>query len=592
MPPTNGASTSPVRSPRPAPRPLRPAPVAVGAPGAPRPGWRLLENHERLSRSVIWKQLEGYYQSATLQTWSRGDGAVPCYVTCNAVIADVYAELVQSALLDMYDQLDGGEPIYIVELAAGSGMFGHHMVRALEQRLRAFSRLASLDVRYVMTDFTETTVAAWDEVDSLRPYRESGKLDTAIFWPERDDAIRLRFSGGVLDPSTVQNPVFVIANYLFDSVPADCFRTLGGNLHEIRYAVYEDTTVTNSPQHPFARMRTDIECRRVNGDYYGEANRDAILAEYAAEFPDTTFSVPVSALAMVDRMHALSRGRWVLLSSDKGYVSPATLGHVMKLDFAEHGSISFSVNYDAIVRYAARHGATSFSTSREYASLQTIATAFAPGRGSTSEIGLERTRETFRARILETDTLNAVSRMQGPFIAACGTPSTPHQCEEAFAAGLAFVRAMRFDPWAFASCAPMFQQVVERLPEICRPDVQDLLAHVESAVYPGLRSSAETLLVISLLYAQGGWFSPALQTALRARKTLGETEGSLLALGTAYEACRMYEDAAAAFEQLRATLPQQDIMGESELAQQANLTARIAKLRQLAREALVDKRVA
>src|SRR5262249_51653777 len=152
-------------------------------------------------------------------------------------------------LLDALPSLDLEQPLYILELATGSGTFSFYAMRALRSRLASLPQLAGFDWRYVMTDFTESTVSAWDAVSSFAELRAEGRVESAVFWPEVDERIPLRGTGTVLAPTT--NPTVVVANYFFDSIRSDCFRIRNGELLEARYATVVDDAVRPDARHPF-----------------------------------------------------------------------------------------------------------------------------------------------------------------------------------------------------------------------------------------------------------------------------------------------------------------------------------------------------
>jgi hypothetical protein len=311
-----------------------------------------------LSESSLWTLLEEYYLAATLDTWNPSEGAVPCYITSNAVIGDVYAELICATILDQIATLDPAEPIHVIELAAGAGMFGFHVLRALSARIERSSVLRTLKIRYVMTDFTANNVSGWDRVTSFAPFRASGLLDSAVYWPEKDRSLSLRASGTTLTPDTGVNGAIVIANYFFDSLRADAFRVMDGKLHELRYSAFEDRSLADNAKRPFSRISTTVTCVPTRLDYYEKEHLNAILGEYLAQPGSATVTFPTGAFEVLDNLRALFPKGVALISSDKGFTDLEYVKHSVKPDFAEHGSISFTVNYDAIARYFRQLGGT------------------------------------------------------------------------------------------------------------------------------------------------------------------------------------------------------------------------------------------
>src|SRR5260370_23820590 len=86
----------------------------------------------RLSESQIWEWQRQYFEGKGIQAWSAGE--VPQYITSNAYIAAAYSRIVlgwTDAL--RAGSLDKDQPVYILELGAGSGRFAYKMLRRLSQ---------------------------------------------------------------------------------------------------------------------------------------------------------------------------------------------------------------------------------------------------------------------------------------------------------------------------------------------------------------------------------------------------------------------------------------------------------------------------
>src|SRR5262245_52497006 len=94
---------------------------ATPAPPEPRV---TLEQDQRLSDSLIWTLQRESYRRLGTQAWTSGQ--LPWYVTSNAFIARAYARMVVGWLRDLLaaGAVDRGQPLYVIELASGSGHFG------------------------------------------------------------------------------------------------------------------------------------------------------------------------------------------------------------------------------------------------------------------------------------------------------------------------------------------------------------------------------------------------------------------------------------------------------------------------------------
>jgi len=136
-----------------------------------------IEQDVRFSESILWKLQRQYYDLRGPQAWASG--AVPSYVTTNPYIAHVYAHIVLAYLRDAAASLDRERPIYIVELAAGSGRFAYLFLKAFHA-LKNASSVRALDVRYVMTDFTRANVRAWAAQPAFKPVKAGIAADVTI----------------------------------------------------------------------------------------------------------------------------------------------------------------------------------------------------------------------------------------------------------------------------------------------------------------------------------------------------------------------------------------------------------------------------
>lgn len=310
-----------------------------------------LETPCRLSRSVLWRLQRRYFERRGISAWS--DGEVPHRVTNSPYLARGYSRMIAAFLRDWQDALDPSQPVYIVELGAGAGRLGFHLVRQLE--LAALP--PSVAVRYVMTDFAESTVAAWRAHPQLAGWLDAGRLDLARFDAEHDAAIALERSGATLSPGALRNPLVVVANYVFDSLPLDGFSVAGGRLHEwaVRLCSTRPDTDLDDPE-VLGRARLAWDRRAVEAaGYYGDPALDRILDEHRA-LDDTAFTFPSAALGCLARLSDIAGGRLLVLSADKGDVDEDALRGQTGPNLTLHGSFSIAVNYHAIARFVRLRG--------------------------------------------------------------------------------------------------------------------------------------------------------------------------------------------------------------------------------------------
>src|SRR5512133_2789896 len=82
-----------------------------------------LESGRPLAQSSLWRLQRRYFDEAGIAAWSAGD--VPLYVTSNPFIARTYAQTVAAFVRDgmTAQTIDPSQPLYVLELGAGSGRF-------------------------------------------------------------------------------------------------------------------------------------------------------------------------------------------------------------------------------------------------------------------------------------------------------------------------------------------------------------------------------------------------------------------------------------------------------------------------------------
>src|SRR5215207_6053264 len=138
----------------------------------------ILGDHQRLSESMLWQLQTRYFEHQGVNAWRSG--TVPHYITSNPFIARAYAQVVCGYLRDCRAArlIDESQPVYMVELGAGSGRFGFHFFKKLAELLPHFA-LQHLPIKIVLTDFAQQTIDYWTQHPVLRALVERGSLDFA-----------------------------------------------------------------------------------------------------------------------------------------------------------------------------------------------------------------------------------------------------------------------------------------------------------------------------------------------------------------------------------------------------------------------------
>jgi tetratricopeptide (TPR) repeat protein len=238
-------------------------------------------------------------------------------------------------------------------------------------------------VRYVLTDFTESNLAAWRAHPRLKPYFEAGMLDLARFDAERDTELRLERSGVVLSPSSGQNPMLFVANYVFDSLSHDVFRVRKGVLEEglatLRLVKREDARDQEMLEH--VDVTYDYRPVENAATYYpDEPLAGRILADYARRLGDTAFTFPLGGMRCLQHLAAIAGGRLCVLTADKGHAREVDLLGLADPGLARHrGGVSMMVNYHALGELLKYRGGFMLAQVNRAASLEICVLALVGG---------------------------------------------------------------------------------------------------------------------------------------------------------------------------------------------------------------------
>ena len=302
----------------------------------PAHGRVVLETRQRLSGSVLWRLQRAFFEQRGIAAWS--DEIVPHYITNNPRIAAAYAHVVRQFVTGA----SANARVYIVELGSGSGRFAYRFLNKLH---------AEVPVTYVLTDVSERTLTALEAHPYLQRFIANGSLDFAYFDVEHPAPLCLRSTGHRLEP---EGPLVVIANYVFDSLPTDCFAVRDGEL-------YECLVTTRAPEPApclddpglLERVRVSFVERPIaSGSYYPDPVYNAVLGSYRESISDGVFLIPTAAFRAIDYFSSLHASDLLVLTGDKGFHHADEIRGLKHPRLTLHGSFSLSVNFHALGHYA------------------------------------------------------------------------------------------------------------------------------------------------------------------------------------------------------------------------------------------------
>jgi tetratricopeptide (TPR) repeat protein len=456
----------------------------------------VVEQGRRLSESMLWDLQRDRYNEGGIQAWARGN--VPQTITTTPYIARAYARVVLGYLRDMAEQLVATQPVYIVELGAGSGRFGYRFVRRFADLLER-SSLSHKRFKYLMTDVSPSIIEYWQQHPKLRPLVDAGLMDFALF-----DATHPTD----LLPNS-QNPLIVLGNYFFDSIPHDSFSI---HDHQLFENLVRITSRRQAPELTLEDLDITFEAQPASSEYYPEPGVNRLLEEYCHRNENVMLQFPIGAIRCIRHFQALSDNRLLVIAGDIGSAHETDLGEHTAGGIGADNHFWLEVNFHALGEYVLELGGHVFHPPYRHASLNI--SAFVLGRPPSASNGFRETPLAYHEAIAQNgpDDFFLTSRViAGRY--------------EAMSRGelLAFLRSTGWDSDYFLECMPY---LMDSLVEVSWSGRQDVLHGVDEAwqaYYPMGHGADAGDLPFSfgvLLYTIGE-YSPALEYFLRSLELFG-----------------------------------------------------------------------
>lgn len=296
--------------------------------------------------SCIWNINQAYYQQTGIEAWRQG--VVPHHITSNANVGRIYAHLIFGFLLDQVEA-EKKDPIYIVDLGAGHGRLAFHILHILEE-LISRSEKNIPEYCYVLTDISPSNIHFFENHPQFQKFFNSNKLDIAFFDGTDSLDMLLLKSNKLIEKGSLNSSIVCIANYFFDSIPADLFHFHNGQIHSCLLNTHSPESVVN-PMTFFNEASFDFTEKLIEGKVYDDEVKNDIINQYASTLQDAYILFPTDGLNCIDILRSFTSSSTMVLAMDKGFHELHDLRGMQKPDMTTHGSISFWVNFHALASY-------------------------------------------------------------------------------------------------------------------------------------------------------------------------------------------------------------------------------------------------
>ncbi|MBP1991645.1 tetratricopeptide repeat protein [Paenibacillus eucommiae] len=321
----------------------------------------------RFSEAPIWNIQRKYYEEKGMKAWNNDQ--VPQYITSNPMIAASYAEMIFGFLQDRANKEHCSEPVIIVELGAGAGRFAYHVLHELCQ-LRDYAGISLPSLRYIMTDLAMDNVLAWKEHPALQSFIAEGLLDFARFDAVQDTVLNLVVSGTTIREGDLKQPVIIVANYIFDSIPQELIYVGDGQIYEadvfVEYPEHHDSL---KPSEWLDQISLHYEYRRAPEYEQADYPYRDVIAVYQEQLEDSHILFPAAGIACLERLNQLSQAGFLLITADKGDHLLDSWKFAQPPELILHGSFSLTANYHAIQHVFEQRGAAALYPPHHYTNI-------------------------------------------------------------------------------------------------------------------------------------------------------------------------------------------------------------------------------
>jgi tetratricopeptide (TPR) repeat protein len=482
----------------------------------------LLEDAQIFSASLLWDLQRRYFAEKGVEAWRQGE--VPHYVTSNPTVANCYAEIVFAFLRDQ-ERLARGQrseqPLYICELGAGAGRFAFHFLKQLTY-LCDQAGLARTTFRYVLTDVAQSNLAFWRSHPRFQPFFAEGVLDLAEFDVLHADRMTLQLSGQTLTPGSLERPVVIFANYVFDSIPSELYYLDDKRCYQCLTSLFlDDDPRQLDPVALLPHLKVHYDYQAFTETSALEPELQPLLTYYRRMLNDTHLLFPAAGLRCLQRLRALSQHGLLLLSADKGDVALTTLRGKALPDLVHHGSFSLNVNYHAFKIFCEQHGGMALLPRRRREHVNVVSLLLLD-----QAAGYRETQDAYQRQVQDFGPDDFYNRIK---------QARERVAEMSAAEILAQVRLSHYDSHQFGRYfLPRLLELAPTLDSAERQAVREVVANVWETYFPLGEELDLADQIARLLYALDD-YSQAINYLERSMKIYGPYTGTLSNLAACYQ---------------------------------------------------------
>lgn len=486
---------------------------------------RVLESNQRLSESILWTlQREAYCQFG-IEAWNQH--GVPSYITSNSYIAKAYAHVALGYLRDCIAQslIDTAHPLYILDLGAGTGRFAYLFLKELLAFLDS-SALPKINICYVMTDIVESNLDFWQQHPLLKPYFESGILDKAYYHHAQKTPIYLLNRDETLSQETVVNPLLLVCNYFFDTIPQDLFRFREGKPEEGRITLSVSSLNDVTPFDPSLINQLSYayayESLRDVKNYYSTPALNILLESYGEISQGYPFLFPIGAFQALETFIQLSQSRLCLLAGDQGICTLAQLRQSGEPKISLHGSFSMPVNYQIVSSFFRQQCGTARMTSFSDPTFVVMAGVLGTQRAPETSLAFQQYVDSFEPTDYFKLVLLAESKLEDPSLDY-------------------LLLLIKLGNWDASVLLAFFSAIRHTLATATETQKELLCAtidHVYEHFYPTEPSTGDFVLNLGVLLFEIGYFEKALNYFQRSMQISGENPQALKNIAACYQKLR------------------------------------------------------